>query len=151
MSAGGEAQPAQDRRDLEVDAIALATPELVLQLAVAGQHELVLRLRHRVVAQPLFEGGNLVAHVQKGLEGEPSLFAKGAAGVMEPVLRQIANRHSRRLDHQAGVRLVEAGQHLEQRRLAGAVRAAEADALAVVDLPVDGVEQHAIAERLGET
>ena len=37
----------------------------------------------------------------------------------------------------AAVGLVEPGEHLQQRRLAGAVRAAQADALAVVDLPGD--------------
>ena len=43
-----------------------------------------------------------------------------------------------------------AGQHLEQRRLAGAVRAAQADAIAVADLPGDVIEQRAVAEGLGE-
>ena len=54
------------------------------------------------------------------------------------------------LDDEARVGLLEPGEHLEQRRLAGAVRPAQADALAIVDLPADRVEQHAIAEGLGE-
>ncbi len=50
----------------------------------------------------------------------------------------------------AGVRLVEAGEHLEQRGLAGAVRPAQADTVAVADLPGDVIEQGAVAEGLGE-
>ena len=71
-------------------------------------------------------------------------------GVGEAVLRQVADRQVGRLDDAAGVRLVEPGQHLEQRRLAGAVRPAQADAIAVADLPGDVVEQRAVAEGLGE-
>ena len=50
----------------------------------------------------------------------------------------------------ARVGLVEPGQHAQQRRLAGAVRSAQADAVAVGDLPGDVVEQDAFAEGLGE-
>src|SRR4029078_2007935 len=46
--------------------------------------------------------------------------------------------------------LVEARHHLEQRRLAGAVRAAQADALTRRDLPRHVVEQDAVAEGFGE-
>jgi hypothetical protein len=49
-----------------------------------------------------------------------------------------------------GVGLVERGHHPQQRRLAGAVRPAQADTFAVGDLPRDVVEEHAIAERLGQ-
>ena len=44
------------------------------------------------------------------------------------------------------VRLVEAGEHAQQRRLAGAVGTAQADAIAIADLPRDVIEQHAIGE-----
>ena len=53
-------------------------------------------------------------------------------------------------DDIAAVRLFEARQHLEQGRLAGAVGSAESDALAIVDLPADRVEQDAIAKGLAE-
>ena len=45
------------------------------------------------------------------------------------------------------VGLVEAREHLEQRGLAGAVRSAQADAIAIADLPGDVLEQGLLAER----
>ena len=50
----------------------------------------------------------------------------------------------------AGVRLVQAPQHAQERGLARAVRSAQPDALAVGDLPRHRVEQHAFAESFGE-
>ena len=47
------------------------------------------------------------------------------------------------------VRLVEPGHHLQQGGLAGAVRPAQADPLAIGDLPRDVVEEDAVAEGLG--
>ena len=57
---------------------------------------------------------------------------------------------ARRPDDLAAVGLVEAGQDAQQRGLAGAVGTAQPDAVAVADVPGDGVEQHAVAEALGE-
>src|SRR5581483_8503892 len=70
--------------------------------------------------------------------------------VRQPVLRQIADREGRRARDDAAIRLVEPGEHPQQRRLAGAVRTAQSDALTVRDLPRDRVEEHALAEALGE-
>ena len=42
------------------------------------------------------------------------------------------------------------GEHAQQRGLAGAVGTAQPDAVAVADVPGDGVEQHPVAEALGE-
>ena len=50
-----ESQPAQDGRDLQVDAVALETPEVLLQFAVPREHRRVLGFGDRVVAKPLFE------------------------------------------------------------------------------------------------
>ena len=73
-----------------------------------------------------------------------------AARVGEAVLREVADGERGRLEDRAGIGLVDAGHHAEQRRLARAVRTAQADALAVRDLPRDVVEEHAIAEGLGQ-
>ena len=68
----------------------------------------------------------------------------------QAVLRQVADGQRGRLEDRARVGLVEPGHHLQQRGLAGAVRTAQADALAIRDLPRDVVEEDAIAEGLGE-
>ncbi len=52
--------------------------------------------------------------------------------------------------HAAGARLGEAEQHADHRRLAGAVRAEEAERRAARHLQVDAVERRALAEALGQ-
>ena len=93
---------------------------------------------------------HLRLHVEQRLEGAAGLLEDGAARVGEAVLRQVADGQPGRLDDGAGVGLLETGQHLEQRGLAGAVRAAQADAVAVADLPGDVLEEGPDAEGLGE-
>ena len=73
---------------------------------------------------------------RSGLKARP-LPRERPAAVVEPVLRQVADRQPRGLHDRARIRLVEARKHLEQRRLSGAVRAREPDAFTVVDLPAD--------------
>ncbi len=145
-----EAQPAQHRRDLEVDAVALEPAEILLQVAVARQHRGVLRLRHMVVGEAVFEGQDLRAHVEQGFEGEAGLFEEGPAAVIEAVLGEVSDRQARWLGDLAAVGLVEARQHFEQGGLAGAIRTAQSDTLPIVDLPADRVEEDAVAERLAE-
>jgi hypothetical protein len=89
-------------------------------------------------------------HRQQRRKGEACLLEDGAAGVHQAVLRQIADGQIGGLDDVAAVAFLEPGEHLEQRRLAGAVGTAERNALAVVNLPGHPVEQDALAERLGE-
>ena len=81
-----------------------------------------------------------------GFERLVRLVDDGAAAMGEAVLRQVAERQAVRLLDDAGVGLVEPGEHLEQRGLAGAVRTAQADAIAIADLPGDVVEENALAE-----
>jgi hypothetical protein len=146
----GEPEAAQYGRDFQIDAVAFTPAEPLLQLRVPGQHRLVFCMRRAVVAEPILERGDLRFHVEQGLEREAGLLEQGAPAVDEPVLRQVSDREAGRLDDLTGVRLVEAGEHLEQRRLAGAVRAAQPDALSVIDLPGDFVEKNAVAEGFRE-
>ena len=131
----------------QVDAVALEPPELLLQIAVARQHRGVLAVGGVLVAEPLFERGDLGAHVEQRLEGQAGFLDERASGVAEAVLRQIADGETGRLRDEAAVGLFEPRQHLQQRGLPGAVRAGKADAIAVVDLPADGVQEDAAAER----
>ena len=65
----------------------------------------------------------------------------------EAVLRQVAEREAVRPLHDPGVGLVQTGQHLQECGLAGPIRAAQPDSVALTDLPGDALQQHAFAER----
>ena len=92
---------------------------------------------------------HLALHVEQRLESAVLTSSNTVRPrVREPVLRQVADRQAGRLHDPARIGLFDARQHLEQGGLAGAVRSAQADALAVVDLPRDVVEQDAVAEDL---
>ena len=75
-------ESAQHGRDLQIDAVAFEPPELLLQIAVARQHRGMLVLGDVLVAEPLLERGNLLAHVEQRLEGQAGLLdaASGRSG-----------------------------------------------------------------------
>ena len=148
-SVGRESEAAEDRRHLQVDAVAFGEAEAVAQLAVAIEHLRLLgfgRLRRSPIRSSSACISAFIA--SSGAKARRRLLEHRAPAVLEAVLGQIADGQSRRLDDGAAVGLVQARQHPEQRRLARAVGPAQADALAIVDLPGDRVEQHAVAERL---
>ena len=142
-----EPEALQHGRRLQLDAVAVAESEPILQVAVAREHRVVLGLGDRRVAQPLLELVHLGLHRQQLGERAAGLLEDRAARVRQAVLRQVADGQRGGLEDRAGIGLVEPGHHPEQRGLAGAVRTAQADALASRDLPGDVVEQHAVAER----
>jgi hypothetical protein len=145
-----EPQAGEHRRHLQVNAVALGEAEAIAQLAVAIEHLRLVILGRIRRAHALLERVHLLFHRQQRREGQRRLSEHGAPLVLQAVLREIPDREACGLDDVAGVGLVDARQHPEQGGLAGAVRPAQAHALAVVDLPGDRVEKHAIAERLGE-
>ena len=124
--------------------------EAILQIAVAVQHRVVLGFRNRRVAEPPLERVHLGLDREQLAECARRFVEHGAAGVGQPVLRQVADGQRRRFEDGAAVRLVEPGHHPQQRGLAGAVGSAQPDALAIRDLPRDVIEQDAVAEGLGE-
>ena len=73
-SSSREPEAAQHRRHLQLDAVAVAEAEPILQLAVAHEHRLVLVVGHRGVAEPLLERVHLGLHVQQRREREARLF-----------------------------------------------------------------------------
>ena len=145
-----EAQALQHRRRLELDAVPVVHAEAILQVAVPVEHAVVFRLGNRRIAEARFERVHLGLHREQRAERARSLVEHAAAGVVQPVLRQIADGERGRREDGSRVGLVEARHHLEQRRLAGPVRSAQADPFLVGDLPRDAIEQYAVAERLGE-
>ena len=68
----------------------------------------------------------------------------------EPVLRQVTDGERVGSHDGAAVGFVEPGEHPQQRGLAGAIRAAQADAIAIADLPRHLIEQDPLAEGLCE-
>src|SRR4051812_42561865 len=107
-------------------------------------------LRDRLVRQPMLDVVHFGLDVEERLKRRADFLEDGAAAVTQAVLRQVPDRQRRRLDDVPGVGLVEAAEHLEQGGLAGAVRSAQADTLAVSNLPRNVVQEDAIAEGLGK-
>ena len=131
--------------------IAVGEAEAILHFAVARSIASCSASLSDGVAEPLLEVVHLGLHFEQRLEREARLVHDRAAAVRQAVLRQIAERQRVGLLDDAGVGLVEARQHPQQRRLAGAVRSAQADAIAIADLPGDVLEQGLLAERFGES
>ena len=93
---------------------------------------------------------HLVPEVEERLKGAAGLLEHGATRMGEAVLREVADRQVRRRDNRARVGFLVSGQHPEQCCLAGAVGAAEADTVAVADLPRHTIEQNPITKRFCE-
>ncbi len=72
----------------------------------------------------------------------------GGLRVEDRLLGQVADAYAAPDRHRPRVRWLEAGHDAQQRRLAAAVAADEADAVAAVQAQVDAVQQHPLAELL---
>ncbi len=134
----------------QLDAVALFVPELLGEVVISHEQRLVLAVRQCGIGERMFDAVDLGARFEQRTERQRDFIDERASRVFQSVLRQVAHGQPGRLDDQPAVRLVQPGQHAQQRRLAGAVRTGETDAVAGVHLPGDGVEQDALAERLGE-
>ena len=99
-----EAEAVEDRRQLQVDAVAVVEPEAILQVAVAGEHRLVLGVGDVRVAEAILELVHLGLDREQRLEGEDRLLVERAAPVNEAVLREVADGQARRLDDAAARR-----------------------------------------------
>ena len=143
-------EPFEHLRHPQFDAVALFAPEEIGQVVVPHEQTLVFAVRQVRIRQGVFDPVDLRAGLEQRPEGERRLVDQAAPGVVQAVLRQVADGQAGRLDDRAAIGLVEPGQDAEQSGLAGAVRPAEADAIAVADRPGHRVEQDAFAECLGE-
>ena len=86
-----EAEAAQHRRDLQIDVVPVLDAEAILQRAVALEQRVVLVLRHRRIAEALFDVVHLRFHVQQIGERGARFVENRAPGVREAVLRQVAD------------------------------------------------------------
>ena len=126
----------------EVDAVALAAGEraglLLLVAALEVEPRDVGARRHRLLAQLdlVAAAGDLVEHRLVRIE---------LAGLID-----VAELHGLAEPQRAAVGLLEPGDHLEQRGLAGAVRADDADDAAGRQVEVQAVDQQRVAEALAQ-
>ena len=142
-----ESKAAKHRRNFQIDTVALFDPKPVLQRAVALEQRVVVVLRHGRVGEARFDVVHLRLHGKQAIEGRAGFFEDGAARMCKAVLREIPDGERVRFDDGAAVGFVEPCQHLQHCRLARAIGAAQANALAVRDLPRHALEQHPITER----
>ena len=141
-----EAEAARDRADALAPRVTARVLEPRLRLRVAA-HRLrgVLARRHRLLELPQLlldrdeiggAGEDVVAQRQPALQRGALVVERDARALREREL--------------AAVHLALAGEHAQQRRLAGAVRPGQRDALAALDLEGDAVEKHVSGELLAE-
>ena len=134
----GDAERVARAVELGVERPAAERAEPILLLAVRGE-------RVRIV-QPLLEPLELAVQ-------PPHLAERGAQqtvdGQLLPgrLLRQIADPVTRPERHAAALRNVDAGQHAQERGLAGAVGADERDAARAGEREAERVEQRGLAVR----
>src|SRR5262249_2806770 len=89
--------------------------------------------------------------LEHGHAAERARHLVGAADAVPAALRGTQPRHVGAVDlDPAGVRPERPGEHVEQRRLAGAGRPADADRLPAADREVDAVEDRERAEALAD-
>ena len=90
-SALREAEALEHLRHAQVDAVALLAPEELGEVVVADEQRLVLAVGQRRVGQRVLDAVDLGARLEQRLEGERRLVDERAAGVLEAVLRQVAD------------------------------------------------------------
>ena len=151
LVAGLEAEAGEDRERLVLAEEALEVIDALVQIGdLAGELEQSSSssARSRVAASSCGLGRRRAARsssLAARHARQDHVDQRAPAGDRD-VLRQPADPHAVRARHLAVVDLLLAGDDLEQRRLARAVRADQADAVAVAEAQRRGVEDHSIAE-----
>ena len=141
-----EAEPAHDRGRVIAPAVAAGVLEPRLRLGVAVERRLrVISLRHLAfeAAQLVLERDE-IARAGEHVLAQRQLLLERRALVVQRDTRPLGEGEL------AAVLLGLAGEDPEQRRLAGAVRAGERDAVAPLDRERDSVEQNRAGELLAE-
>ena len=87
----GEPEAAQDGGHAQLDGVAVAHPEALLHGAVALEHRVVGLGRHVAVGQAVLEVVHFGLQVEQRPQRLAGLGEHGAAGVGQPVLRQVAD------------------------------------------------------------
>jgi hypothetical protein len=128
-----------------VESVGIVVAEQLGQAVVPGGEGLVFRLVGRV-GQPVGDLDHFLLGPEQLAERRLGLVEQGTASLERLILFEQEGAGARVQADVAGVRGVLAGQDAHERRLAGAVRADEPDALAVVKLEGQVVEQRPAVE-----
>ncbi len=138
-------EPLEDPGHLGLHGIAAALQEFLLKMGVA------VEVGRKVAAtDALLQYGNFRLDGQQLVEGAARLGKEAAPGMLQAVLRQVADQGAAGYRDGAGVGFVLTGQQAQQGGLAGAVLAAQADPLARAQVPIDGIEHGLAGETLGD-
>ena len=103
------------------------------------------------IGELVLEAMQLLLEREQWAEGLARLVHERPTAVFESVLRKVSDGEVGWRDDLSRVRFVEARQDFQQCRLASAVGATQAHAVARVQLPGDVVEQHTIGKGLAES
>jgi hypothetical protein len=136
----GEAEAREDPAERPFEVVPAGVVEVVLQVRISLERFLVR------VAEPVLELAQLGLALVEVRGRAAGVLLDGAGRVLEQLLAQEADAHAARVRDEAGVRLVEASAHPEERRLPGPVRTDETDAVPFAEAERDVVEQLAVAE-----
>ncbi len=126
--------------------VTIAGAKFVLQTVIAVGHVGILRAGMIEFGDLMGERFQLAFHGMKFGKHRHAFGKHGAPGKREPILRQISCGRPLGDDERAVVEAVQAGENLHQRRLAGAVRAHQADAVVRRDQPVGVFKKKFVAE-----
>ncbi len=143
-------KPFENLSHPQLDAETVLAPVEVREVVIPLEEALVLAVGQPGIGQGVFDAIDFGARFKERQKGEGGLIDERASGVFEAVLRQVADGEAGRSDDEAPIGLVEPGENPQQGRLARAVWAAEADAVAVSDRPRDVVEEYPFAEGLSQ-
>ncbi len=102
------------------------------------------------LGQCVFNARQFLARVEERPERLRDFVHQSPTGVRQPILWQVTDGEACGSDDGARVGLVEPGEHPQERGFARAIGPAQADAIAVRDLPGDAVEQYTLAEPFRE-
>ncbi len=144
-----EAEPLQDVGDARIHLVATEVLEALGDVGIALE-QLFVRSLGILDRQLVLDLVLLRLQRQQLREREHHLGVHGASLVDDAVLRQVADGGVRCHANLARVRLFEAREHAQQCRLARAVRAGQADAIALLHVPGHVLEEHAFAVPFGE-
>ena len=120
VSIGGqEAEPVEHAADFGLDPVAAAAFELFLQLGVLVYERVEVTVSLRV--DLAFDGPHRLLDAQQVGDRAQHFVVERAARLDAGILGQVPDDRNRRQDDPPAVGLLEPGDDLEQRRLAGAV------------------------------